>query len=153
MIHAFGTRAYRYAHSLGDINAVVTDLTDVDLVQAYLEAVRRRGTGEPFYGMVLADDPRIAFGYRVGQQILSSLDDYDDRRSITQQLCAGSLQLNDGERADELWKPDTNLEYLATEFLSLCDATLVRSCMSIRGNARGSISATSSGRIVRWSAF
>jgi hypothetical protein len=125
MIRAFGARAERYAHTLGDVDAIVTEPSE--LVPAYLEAVRRRGTGEPFYGMVLADDPRVTFGYRFGQQILSGFDDYDVRRSVAQQLCAGSLQLNDGARADRLWTPNANETHLAIEFLGLCDAMLVRS--------------------------
>jgi Glycosyl transferase family 2 len=124
MISAFGSRAKRYAPLLGDLDAVICEQESIG--EAYLEAVRRRETGETFYGMLLVDEPRVAFGYRHGGEILAQIADFDRRRLIIDQLALGNLPIN-GTRAGDLWALDAGFERVAVEFLGLCDATLVRS--------------------------
>ena len=124
MISAFGPRAERYAGSLGDLEAVIADVPQ--LGKAYLEAVRRREAGTSFYGMILFDDPRVAFGYAYGSEILKQAPDYDNRCAIADQLAAGQLMVN-GTRVSDAWRPDQTFEYILLEFYGLCDALLVRS--------------------------
>jgi hypothetical protein len=124
VISAFGPKATAYAQRLGDLEAIVADPEWIGT--AYVEAVRRRGTGRPFYGLVNVDDPRVAFGYRHGGEILAQLPDHESRMAAADQLAAGTLTVN-GERADELWKHELGFEHVSTEFLWLCDGVLVRS--------------------------
>jgi glycosyltransferase involved in cell wall biosynthesis len=124
MISAFGERAQRFAHGLGDIDAVIADPELIG--QAYLEAVRRRERGAAFYGMILTDDPRVLLGYRVGSQITAAVADYDRCRGSFDMLRDGSLVV-DNQRADTFWRGDETAQCISTEFLSLCDAMLVRS--------------------------
>ncbi len=124
MISAYGPRATAYVARLGEIEAIVTEPDWIG--QAYLEAVRRRELGHAFYGLVLVDDPRLTFGYKHGEEILSQCVDYDQRRWVVEQLVTGGLPIN-GKRADSVWPTDPALENIIVEFLWLCDALLVRS--------------------------
>lgn len=124
MISAVGRRAERYAARLGDIEAIVTDHDT--LGEAFLEAVRRRGLGQPFYGMVLLDDPRVVYGSRYVEQIVVNTPDYDTRRLIFDNLALGGVTVG-GVRMDTLWDVDPKVENAMTEFFGLCDAVLVRS--------------------------
>jgi len=124
MISAFGPGAERYARLIGDMDAIVAD--PERLGDAYIEAVRRREAGETFYGLMLADDPRISFGYRHTAEILSQLADFDRRRVVLDQLAGGSLPVN-SRRADEMWRADVAFEHILVEWYGLCDAILVRS--------------------------
>ncbi len=124
MISAFGPKATAYAHRLGELDAILVDPEHIG--EAYSEAVRRRGRGHQFYGLVCVDDPRVAFGYQHGEEILAQIPDLDRRRRIADQLAAGALLVN-GQRADALWQLESGFEHVSTEFLWLCDALLVRS--------------------------
>jgi hypothetical protein len=130
MISAFGAGAQRYARALGvgTFDAVIADQGAIG--SAYIEAIARRERGEAFYTMVLWDDPRVAFGYRYANQILAQLEDYDFRRIVLDQLTLGSLPVN-GLPISSAWKADPTLEGIATEFLALGDAMLVRSYAEI----------------------
>ena len=124
MIAAFGPAATAYASRLGDIEAVICDPDFLGV--AYIEAARRREIGALFYGLVVADDPRLAFGYRHTQAILAQVPDYDERVRVIDQFASGQLKIN-GQRCDTLWPLDPRSEHLFVEFLSLCDRLLVRS--------------------------
>lgn len=124
MISTFGAEAVRYARGLSDLDAVVTTIDRI--ADAFLEAVKRRHAGRPFYAMVLFDDPRIAFGYAFGEAILATEPDYDRRRLLIDQLTRGTLVVDAG-RVDGLWKIDSMVEGVVTEFYALADAALVRS--------------------------
>jgi hypothetical protein len=124
MISAYGPAATAYAERLGDVEAVITEFSHIGT--AYVEAVRRRNLGERFYGLVCVDDPRVAFGYRHGHAILAQIPGYDDRCIVADRLASGELTVN-GARADSLWNLDVSAVHVATEFLWLCDALLVRS--------------------------
>lgn len=124
MISAFGARAERYARLIGDLDAIVADPDHVG--DAYLEAVRRREAGETFYGLMLTEDSRIAFGYRHTAEILSHFSDFDRRRAVLDRLAGGSLPVN-SRRADEIWRPEEAFEQILVEWYGLCDAILVRS--------------------------
>jgi hypothetical protein len=124
VIDAFGPLAERYAQGLGDIDLVVSDIKGVG--DAYFGAVRRLESGIPFYCMLLADDPRVEFGYRYGEQILAQLPNDESRNMAIEQLVQGSLPVN-GMRADAVWQLDRSMEGMAIEFLALADTVLVRS--------------------------
>jgi hypothetical protein len=124
LISAFGPQAIRYARGLGDLDAVIAEVGN--LGQGYVEAVKRLESGRPFYCMLLLDDPRVAFGNAYGEQILSQIPDYDRRRIVLEQLALGALPVN-GPRVDTVWHFDPVMQGMASEFLGLGDAVLVRS--------------------------
>jgi len=124
VISAFGPQAIAYAQRLGDLEAIVVQPDFIGT--GYAEAVRRRELGHSFYGLVCVDDPRIAFGYQHGEEILAQIPDHERRRLAIDQLASGALPMN-GQRADTLWPLESGFEFVATEFLWLCDAVLVRS--------------------------
>lgn len=124
MISAYGARANYYALTLGDINAVISDSTHVP--EAYLEAVLRRERGERFYGMVLADDPRVGYAYQFVDQILGQIPDFDSRRGFMEQLTEGTAVVN-GVPVAQQWNEDIALRRIGSEFFALSDAMLVRS--------------------------
>jgi hypothetical protein len=124
VIDAFGPQAARFAQRLGDVAAIVADAEGAG--DARREAAKRRRTGAPVYGMVVFDDPRVAFAYRHAEEILAQVADYDFRRLILDQLLLGALPIN-GTRIDVLWQPDGATLTAFTEFLALCDTVLVRS--------------------------
>jgi len=84
VISTFGAKARAYADRLGDIEAIVVEPEVIG--DGYREAVRRREQGESVYGLVLIDDPRVAFGYLYGEQILAQLPGYDVRQTAIDQL-------------------------------------------------------------------
>jgi hypothetical protein len=124
VIAAYGPAAEAYAARLGDIDAVICEPEVLGL--AYIEAAHRRARGETFYGLVLVDDPRIAFAYRHTEAILSQVADYDARVRVVEQFATGELKIN-GQLANTLWSLDRRSEHVFVEFLALCDALLVRS--------------------------
>ncbi len=124
MISAFGVRAQAFAAGMGDLEAVVAD-TD-SLGSAFIEAVRRRELGQPFYGMVLYADPRVRVILGVAHKVLEQLPNFDDRRIALNRLAAGRL-IVDGKPAEELWSAAEEFVQPMREFLSLANATLVRS--------------------------
>jgi len=128
MIVPFGLQAARYARGLGDLDAIVAEVDEIGA--AYMEAVRWRTAGRPFYIMLLMDDPRIAFGYHHSEAILAPIADYDVRRLMSDQLALGALPVN-GKRIDTLWSLDPVVENIVLEFLSLADSLLVRSYAEI----------------------
>jgi hypothetical protein len=128
LISAFGPQATRYARGLGDLDAVIAEVGN--LGQGYVEAVKRLEAGKPFYCMFLLDDPRVAFGNSYSEQILSQIPDYDRRRIILEQLALGALPVN-GPRVDTVWQFDPVMQNVASEFLGLADAVLVRSYAEI----------------------
>jgi hypothetical protein len=129
MISAYGPQATRFAARLGDLDAVITDVGTI--ATAYAEAVRRREIGAPFYGLVCLDDPRAAFGFAIGDQVLAQVTDDASRRIVLARLAAGTLPVN-GVPAAEAWRPNPDVEALVCEFLALCDAVLVRSFAEAR---------------------
>jgi glycosyltransferase involved in cell wall biosynthesis len=124
MISAIGERAKSYAQRIDNVDAILVDAEAIG--NGYREAVRWRELGRSFYGLVCVDDPRIAFGYQYGEQILGQVTDYDVRRAVAGQLRAGTLPIN-GQPVDAAWGFQAGLEHVFVEFLWLCDAVLVRS--------------------------
>ncbi len=123
MISAFGAGAERYAAGLGDISAVVADIGHI--VPAYWEAARRRERGESFYGMLLADDARIAFAYAASQSILDQFTDPDRIAQAFKMTSEGTVQAG-GRPASEVWS-QTPLQLVSEEFYRIAGAMLVRS--------------------------
>jgi hypothetical protein len=123
MISAFGAVAERYAAGLGDIDAVVTDPEHI--IDAYFEALRRREQGEAFYGMILADDARVALAYSAAPSILEQFADIDLCARAFAMLSAGTVHV--GTRpASEVWN-EAPLQLVSSEFYRLAGAMLVRS--------------------------
>jgi hypothetical protein len=123
MINAFGAEAERYAQGLGDLEAVVT--VPERIADAYLEALRRRERGERFYGMILADDPRVLLAYNASLSILDQFADIDRRAQAFEMLARGAVQIG-GRPAAEVWA-EAPLQTVLTEFYRLASAMLVRS--------------------------
>ncbi|HEV8022123.1 MAG TPA: glycosyltransferase family A protein [Candidatus Lustribacter sp.] len=124
MISAFGPHAERYASGLGDMSAIVAepDFTP----SAYREAVRRRERGEPFYGMLLYDDPRAALAALVAPQILDKIPHHDYRLHAFRDLAKDQLTI-DGRTSGQVWSLPPMALTVASDYLRLCDAMLVRS--------------------------
>ena len=124
MIRAFGDAAERYVRGLGAIDAIVTEPEHLYL--AYLEALRRRERGDVFYGMIIADDPRVALAYNVSLSIVTQFADADMRERAFAALSTGTV--NVGSRsASDLWSETPPWHLAGLEFLRLCSAMLVRS--------------------------
>jgi hypothetical protein len=124
VISAFGALAEPYARGLGAIDAIVAE--PATIADAYLEAVRRRERGTPFYGMLLLDDPRAACTNRWAQHVLTNVADYDLQLTAMEQLAAGVATL-DSRPASEHWKVDPALVAAIGDFYRLADTMLVRS--------------------------
>lgn len=125
MISAFGPNAERYARGLGDRSVIVAEPDFV--AGAYLEAVRRRERADPFYGLLLYDDPRAALAAAVAPQLLDQVPHYDYRLHVFRDLAKDELTVN-GLKSREIWSvAPAGIEHVAPEFLRLCDAVLVRS--------------------------
>jgi hypothetical protein len=124
MIRAFGDAAQRYARGLGDIDAIVTE--PEHLYRAYFEALQRRERGESFYGMILADDPRVALAYNASLSIVTQFADVDVRERAFSALSAGTVNVGERSAAD-VWNETPPWHLAALEFYRLCAAMLVRS--------------------------
>ncbi len=124
MIAAFGAFAREYARGLGDLEAIVCE--PAELTAAYLEAVRRRERGAAFYGMVLLDEPRSSYTYRLAAGVIGAVADYDLQAVALDQLAAGTVTV-DGRSAAEHWELAAELRIALNDFYGLCDAMLVRS--------------------------
>ena len=125
MISAFGPRAHRYAGSLGDIDAIVTD--PGYLPAAYFDAVARRERGDHFYGLVLFDDYRAALAQHLVLQVFEQTGDFDARLEHVAALAEGSLLIDGKPAAEAYAKLPRDVVILAPEFFALADAMLVRS--------------------------
>jgi hypothetical protein len=123
MLRAFGDGAERYARGLGDLEGVVTEPEHI--VEAYLEALRRRERGERFYGMILADDPRVALANNASLSIFTQFADVDMRARAFEMLAKGTVQVA-GRAASQVWA-EAPLQLVSTEFYRLASAMLVRS--------------------------
>ena len=123
MISAFGAAAERYACGLGDIEAVVAEPDHI--VPAYLEALRRRERGESFYGMLLADDTRVALAHAASLSILGQFSDVDRRAQAFEMLAQGKVVAG-GRPIAEIWSEAPH-HFLSAEFYRLAGAMLVRS--------------------------
>lgn len=124
MISAFGARAQAFADGLGELDAIIADATM--LGRAYLDAVRRRELGQPFYGMVLYEEPRAHTTLTYASHVLTQIAGFDERRAALDLLGAGKLALGT-QAAEALWVPPAVTAQIVSEFLSLANATLVRS--------------------------
>ena len=124
MISAFGPRARAYVEGLGDLEAVVADMTM--LGPAYAEAVRRRTLGQAFYGMVIFEERRAQTTLACAGPVLGQIADFDERCAALDQLGTGRLVV-DGKPAESLWELPAATGKIVAEFLALADVTLVRS--------------------------
>jgi Glycosyl transferase family 2 len=124
MISAFGEKAQRYAAGLDDLEVIIAE--PEQLFHAYFEALRRRERGESFYGMILADDARVALAYNVSLSIVTQFPDIDIRERAFAALAAGTVQVGDRTAAD-VWNETPPYHLVAIEFYRLCSAMLVRS--------------------------
>jgi len=128
VISAYGARALRYAAAMGDIDAIVVE--PLFLGEGYVEAVRRRGEGRSFYGMLLLDEARDRTMTQLVPAVLQQTGGSDRHREILYSVQGGGIQMNGKSVADVLAESnlaDPNLRAAAKEFLTLCPAMLVRS--------------------------
>lgn len=129
MISAYGPKAERYAGALeGVVDAIVAEPSR--LLDAYVEAVRRRSAGESFYGMLFLEDNRDRTMTTIAPSVLNETPGPDFQRATLNGMGAGGVTIN-GRPASE-WLADPDLldpvERLAAgEFLLLCPGVLVRS--------------------------
>jgi hypothetical protein len=125
MISAFGPRASEFAAALPDIDAVIADTAF--MAPAYGEAVRRRALGQPFYGMVLFEEPRTNTILGFSPAVLAQFTEYDKRGQALEQLGVGSINLGD-RKASDVWAVDGVTKQAIGELYALSSAVLVRSC-------------------------
>ena len=126
MVSAFGSRAGHYAQGLRGLAAVVAE--PEQLLPAYIDAVRRRRSGESFYGMLLLDDPRDRTMTALAPAVLAKGSDDDHRRRILNNVTAAGVSVN-GKSGPAIFELDMSAELrkAVREFLALCPAVLVRS--------------------------
>jgi len=128
MISAFGAQAERYAAGMGDTDAIVVEAQHLGV--GYIEAVRRRKAGEPFYGMLLLEDARDRTMTQLAPMVLSQGSDPDQQRALLSGAVNGGVWMSGKVVSELLVEPsltDPNLVSAAREFFSLCPALLVRS--------------------------
>jgi hypothetical protein len=125
MISAFGPNAQRYGAALAGLDAVIADRDRT--TDAYLEAVRRRELGRPFYGMVLLDEPRTRTLELAAPAVLAKWPGFDERRAAFDHLGSGDALLNGRPSRDVFADIDPNFRQGVAEFFLLADAVLVRS--------------------------
>jgi hypothetical protein len=127
VISVFGVRAEAYSRGLTGVEAAV--VTDVESVApAYLEAVGKRETGRPFYGMLLYEEPQSRVILNSVAGLAAQVADIDARRGVVAQFCNGTLPINGGPPSASLWTSvDPTMQQTVGEFFALCDAMLVRS--------------------------
>lgn len=127
MISVFGARAETYARGLTGIGAAVIADSEM-LMTAYVEAVRFREMGQPFYGMLLYEDPRSRIILRNAGAVAAVFPDFDRRHSAVEQFCNGTLPIDGTRTSADLWaQPDEMLNQTTSEYFTLSDAMLVRS--------------------------
>ena len=127
MISVFGARAETYARGLTGIGAAVIADSEM-LMTAYVEAVRFREMGQPFYGMLLYEDPRSRIILRNAGAVAAVFPDFDRRHSAVEQFCNGTLPIDGTRTSADLWaQPDEMLNQTTGEYFTLSDAMLVRS--------------------------
>ena len=131
MISAYGAAAQRYAQTLGDVEAIVTEPAHV--LNAYIEAVRRRHAGELFYGMFLLEENRDRVLTAFAPAVLAQTPDDDRRRWLLNNISVsgGGVTINGRPGPDVLAEPNLTPQVVrgAIEFLNLCPALLVRSSL------------------------
>jgi hypothetical protein len=125
VISAFGPKAQAHAATLGDLAAVIADPEHV--IDAYLEAVRRRERGGTFYGMLLIDEPRAYTLETVAPAIFAKWPGFDERRAVLDQYGAGEAILNGRPAREAFVSLDPAFRQCAAEFFLLSNALLVRS--------------------------
>jgi len=127
VISVFGARAETYARGLTGIGAAVIADSEM-LMTAYVEAVRFREMGQPFYGMLLYEDPRSRIILRNAGAVAAVFPDFDRRHSAVEQFCNGTLPIDGTRTSADLWaQPDEMLNQTTSEYFTLSDAMLVRS--------------------------
>jgi hypothetical protein len=123
--------AQRYAQTLGDVDAIVTDPGYV--LNAYTEAVRRRYAGELFYGMFLLEENHDRVITAFAPAVLAGTQDDDRRRVLLNKVnvTGGGVNLNGRPGPEVLAEPNLTPQVVrgASEFLNLCPALLVRSSL------------------------
>ena len=129
MISPYGPLAQRYAEALGDLDAIVTETGYV--LNAYIEAVRRRSAGELFYGMLLLEENRDRVVTAFAPAVLAQTPDDDRRRWLLNHVDTADVTINGRRACDVLADPalSPQVARLVSEFLNLCPALLVRSTM------------------------
>jgi Glycosyl transferase family 2 len=128
MISAFGAQAEHYAAGMGAVDAILVEPQYVGA--GYIEAVRRRKDGEPFYGMLLLEDPRDRTMTQLAPMVLSQGTDADQQRALLSGAVNGGVWMHGKLASELLAEPgltDPNLVSAAREFFALCPAVLVRS--------------------------
>jgi len=116
-----------YVQGLTGIESAI--VSDVEITtRAYIAAVEQRETGRPFYGMVLAEEPRSRAILHVSASLAAQVPDLDMRRAVIEKFCSGTLAINKEQTSQSLWSTvDTSQQQVTGEFVTLCDALLVRS--------------------------
>ena len=131
MIRTYGPQAQRYAQALSDVEAIVTEPAHV--LNAYIEAVRRRHAGELFYGMLLLEENHDRVLTAFAPAVLAQTPDDDRRRWLLNNInvSGGGVTINGRPGPDVLAEPNLTPQVVrgASEFLTLCPALLVRSTL------------------------
>ena len=129
MISTYGPLAQRYAQALGDLDAIVTE--PAYIIEAYIEAVRRRYAGELFYGMFLLEENHDRVLTAFASAVLAQTPDDDRRRWILNNVNAGGVTISGRPGPEVLAEPILTPELVrgAIEFLNVCPALLVRSTL------------------------
>ncbi len=111
-----------------DMSAIVTDVSKV--IDAYLEAIRRRALGESFYGLVIVDPIGDRTMTTLALSVQGETQDPDRQRQILDTFSSGRVILGGKSGKEWLSVPDVD-EQLSrqsvTEFLGMSSGILVRS--------------------------
>jgi hypothetical protein len=118
---AFGLGAQAVADRLARSDVIVSAFPIPQ--DAYLEAIDRRISGEPCYGMILFEDSRARVARDLAPALLKASDNQDGRRDLFDQLAEGKLLVN-GTPCSELARVLPEHALLSAEFLRLCSGTL-----------------------------
>ena len=100
MISTYGPQAQRYAPALGDVDAIVTEPAYV--LEAYIDAVRRRYAGELFYGMLLLEENRDRVVSAFAPAVLAQTQDDDRRRWLLNNVDSEGITINGRRGCDVL---------------------------------------------------
>jgi glycosyltransferase involved in cell wall biosynthesis len=123
---AFGSAAAAWAARLAAAMPIVSaDLRAVPF--AFVEAARRRKSGQPFGAAVFFDEPRAHCAlYVAAPPVLAQVTDYDERARLLDSLAIGGLQIG-GKEQREIERIEPQFLRCAAEFLTTADVVVTRS--------------------------
>ena len=122
-----GPEAQRLAARIPEsLSVIVTDTAGENIAIAYREAIRRRESGTPFYGLILFENRNVRVGNQIAAGIIQQVPDYDRARFAFDQLFTGQLRV-DTRTSGEIFAEPVTFPNILGEFMNLCDTLLVRS--------------------------